>query len=33
MLPRVNEIVTGADKKMKESVAFLEEDHLQVFRL
>ena len=26
MLPKVNEIVTAADKKMKEAVAFLEED-------
>ena len=32
MLPRVNEIVTGADKKMKESVAFLEED-LKTYRV
>ena len=32
MLPRVNEIVTAADKKMKEAVAFLEED-LKTYRV
>ena len=32
MLPKVNEIVTAADKKMKESVAFLEED-LKTYRV
>lgn len=32
MLPRANEIVTAADKKMKEAVAFLEED-LKTYRV
>lgn len=32
MLPRANEIVTAADKKMQEAVAFLEED-LKTYRV
>ena len=32
MLPRANEIVTAADKKMQESVTFLEED-LKTYRV
>lgn len=32
MLPRANEIVTASDKKMKEAVAFLEED-LKTYRV
>ena len=32
MLPKVNEIVTAADKKMKEAVNFLEED-LKTYRV
>ncbi|MCI1639946.1 MAG: ribosome recycling factor [Bacteroidales bacterium] len=32
MLPRANEIVTAADKKMKEAVVFLEED-LKTYRV
>lgn len=32
MLPRANEIVTAADKKMKDAVAFLEED-LKTYRV